>query len=380
MNFNAKTQEELETVVADAIARYEATPKEQRAALAIIIRVEVSPREMIWIPTLPHAIRVSIHGDGVAEVGYGSRDHRGRLDPGGKDFRVDVYGNVELTSFPTSGVVIRAHNTTHIDANGGTVHASEYARVDANDDTCVRASDNAVVEASGRATVVARDYARVHATDHASVSVHEMATANVNDNVKVTAYDDTTVHLWGESQVRAYGQAALHVRGRSVRVTAAPSVAVYLHTGTREAVEGGSVIDVPAPCDLDDVEVWLAQHGVPVEDGRATLFKALDSDLVAGKSYAKPVRYAVGAEVTCHDWRPNNVCGNGLHVSPAIYQAHGYQGGGHNARFLRVTVAVEDIRPINNGDDPKCKVPRLRVEAEVDAFGRELPAAPGSGV
>jgi hypothetical protein len=81
--------------------------------------------------------------------------------------------------------------------------------------------------------------------------------------------------------------------------------------------------------------------------------------------------WAPGTELVAHDWRDDNGCGGGLHLSPTPAMASSYRLAA--SRWLRCTAAVEDVRPISGGA-PKAKVRTVRVEAEVDRFGRELVA------
>ncbi len=219
------------------------------------------------------------------------------------------------------------------------------------------------IRVQASATVEACDSATVEAWGSATVKAWGSATVEACDSATVEACDSATVEAWGTTHVAA--------RGRS-RVSARPYVAVHLHSAQAQ-VTGGLVIDV-TQLDLNDPATWCEHHGVAVEEGRAVLYKAVDKDLAAGRGYILTT-YPVGASVEATDWRDNNECGGGLHLSPRLEQAGSYeQGPADTRRYLRCTVALTDLRPI---DATKCKVRALRVEAEVDAFRRVItPSAP----
>lgn len=163
----------------------------------------------------------------------------------------------------------------------------------------------------------------------------------------------------GSATVRAYDSAT---------VRAGSHVAVHLHSA-RAHISGGVVIDHTA-VDLTDPATWCAYHGVPVVDGRASLHKAVDAEMAAGQDYLRTV-YTVGADLECPDWRDDHECGGGLHLSPRPWQAGVYGGYGSTGRYLRCTVDLAELRCID-GSPPKAKARRLRVEAEVDRFGRDM--------
>lgn len=125
---------------------------------------------------------------------------------------------------------------------------------------------------------------------------------------------------------------------------------------------------------------WIAHHGVEVTDGgRAVLYKAVDANLVAGHYHTRTT-YPLAGELTAPDWRDDHECGGGLHLSPTPSAARAYFTGDGDARYLRCTAAVADIRVVDGNDDssaPKVKVQTLKVEAEVDIHRRPVaqPAA-----
>jgi hypothetical protein len=174
----------------------------------------------------------------------------------------------------------------------------------------------------------------------------------------------------GSASISAHGNANVHAYD-NVTVTAGPHVAVHLHSKTVR-VTGGVVIDV-TDVDLKDAPTWAGHMGAEVVDGRVTLYKALGDDLTAGYDYGRPTVYQVGTDVTAEDWTDNHNCGGGLHLSPRTSEATAYHSSA--TRWLRCTADLADIRPILDGGAAKAKCRTVRVEAEVDAVGREIQPA-----
>jgi len=216
----------------------------------------------------------------------------------------------------------------------------------------INVGDSATVSAWDSATVRAWGSATVSASGSATVSAWGSATVSASDSATVSASGSATVSAWGSATVRAGSHCAVH-----------------LHSG-RCTVEGGVLID-HTQLDLKDPATWCAYHGVTVSDGRATLYKALGDDLASGEGY-RPTVWPTSGEVCCDDWRADNECGGGLHLSPTPEQSTAYRPGA--TRWLEVTVAVDSLRPICEGT-PKCKAPSAVVLREVDRVGRPCSVA-----
>lgn len=297
----------------------------------------------------------------------------GRLQVSGAGI-VYAYGKTWVSA--AGDLTVYAYDTAKIDAWGrAIVHATSDTCVSAQDQASVNATDNARVSAFENATVTARDAVSVEA-DGAGVTVHayDRAQVDVAYGSRINAYDRSTVHA-RNGRVHAHGTAVVHA-GYNAKVTAGKNVSVYQHHRNAD-ITGGNIIAVPSDADRTETATWLDHYGVPVTNGRATLYKAVGKDLYAGYDHGRPTRYTVGATVTAEDWRPDNECGGGLHVSPAPHHAASYRTGSRVVRYMRVTADVEYLQPIENGSgEPKCKARTVVVEAEVDEFGRDLPARP----
>jgi hypothetical protein len=239
-----------------------------------------------------------------------------------------------------------------------------WLEVTASGSATVRASGSATVRASGSATVTAYDSATVRASDSATVRASDSATVRASGSATVTASDSATVRASDSATVRAGSYVAVHLHSARVTLT------------------GGVVLDVTA-LDLTDPQTWVGYTGAKVSktrrtvDGRrttvelVTLYKAVDADMQAGRSYI-PTTYPVGQDVTASDWRDNHHCGHGLHTSPHPHQALVYYP--EATRMLEVTVPLSDLRPIPGGT-AKAKARTVHVVREVTLDGAELPAS-----
>jgi len=178
------------------------------------------------------------------------------------------------------------------------------------------------------------------------------------------------LEIAGSASVRAYGSASVSASG-SASVRASAKVAVHLHSG-RATITGGVLID-HTNLDLTRLQDWADYHGVTIKGDTITLFKALGPDLTSGIGYGRPIVWTVGTEVTATDWKPYADCGNGLHLSPTPHHATTYNETA--TRWVRCEAPVASIVIIPGGT-AKCKAPSVRVVAECDVHGRDLPGKP----
>lgn len=203
-----------------------------------------------------------------------------------------------------------------------------------------RTPDSSSVVARGSSSVVALGSSSVEAWDSSSVE----------------ARDSSSVVAWGSSSV---------VARDSSSVVAGDYVAVHLHSA-RATIGGGVLIDVTALDESDPIQ-WASYHGAKVSAGSLVLYKAVDADLKSERGFL----YPIGETVEAADWRADNACGGGLHLSPSPSCAQVYFPSA--TRFLRCEVDPQDVRPIPGGV-AKAKARRVRVVAEVDTHGDEVTA------
>mgnify|MGYP000219832752 FL=1 len=217
----------------------------------------------------------------------------------------------------------------------------------------VTKTDSSSVEAWGSSRVVARGSSRVVARDSSRVVARESSSVVARDSSSVVARESSRVEARDSSSVEAW---------ESSRVVACSCVAVHLHSA-KATVQGGVVIDITA-LDLTDPATWLDYRGVKVTDGKALLYKAVDSDLCAGQAYMKTT-YQIGEVVTAADWEATKRCGQGLHFGVSPMAAAGYFNGDGEPRFLAVEVDAAGVVPL----DDKCKAQSCTVLREVDRWG-----------
>jgi hypothetical protein len=232
------------------------------------------------------------------------------------------------------------------------VHARGHTRVVAVGDSTVDAGDEASIVAMARAGVRAGDRCRVRALLSARVALRDeargwvwgLAVAQAGERATITAWGSASVHATGSasvealetatvaaggtSSVRAFGLAVVRARHRA-RVEAADGVAVIRHEGGSTA--GGAARPASAA-------EWCAFYGVPVEDGVATLYKAVDD----GFDSYHGVSYRPGSMPQAADWDGGEQeCGGGLHFSPRPTFALGAPAD--EVRFVACPVRLDDV-------------------------------------
>jgi hypothetical protein len=130
---------------------------------------------------------------------------------------------------------------------------------------------------------------------------------------------------------------------------------------------GGVVLDHTKVIDHTAKE-WCEYHGVKVERGIATLYKAVNEKWTTSRR----VDYSPGSLPTCDDWSDTNECGGGLHFGPTPFHALAYHP--EATKFVAVGVRVSELRPITKeGGTAKAKAKRVvRACVEVDIDGKEV--------
>ena len=323
---------------------------------------------------------------------------------------------------------IRLRDSAAVEAGGRTsVVASDTTEVTARHSATVELSDSARARAYGRVSVRAMDHARVtaagetivEATDEASVTVLSMAIVRATDRCSVRALANARVHLsgdarawawgtcavraldsasvsaWGSASVLATGSAVVEARENAV-VVAGGSVVVRAfgaamvrargkaHVDGADGVSvmrhGGGVVHgsgIAEPTRFTTPAEWCAYYGVAVENGVATLYKALNEDFVSyhGTSYLP------GTEPAAEDWDGGErECGGGLHFSPLPTLALPHPDD--VMRFVACPVRLDDMAVHPNGHYP-ATVKARRVCAPVyevheDRSRVEAPTSPGA--
>lgn len=294
-----------------------------------------------------------------------------------------------LAGSPNQPIIINAPRRRRLyigtDRTGITIVGR--SRVTVGGDAFVRVRDNAAVTLLGESRAEVFGNAIVHATEYSRACIsggavgYATACAHLDVWRGQAFLGGNAMANVSASQVVAKGNTYVSVYGSGSRVVATAGVAIRQELHARNKIVGGTVLHSQEPqaglCDRSplSVEDWAREEGTIIEDGRITLYKATDENLIRGSRYHLPTRYAPGTELVAVDWVDSHECGGGLHLSPqplaAAYYAEDVAWGKH--RFLRVTAAVEDVRVIGN----KVKVRACRVEEEVNAWGDRLVAPTG---
>ena len=274
---------------------------------------------------------------------------------------IEVRGNGLISVSPQCPLDVWVFDSVTVTACGSAaVWACDSSKVNACDSSMVWASDSSKVWASGSATVWASNSSTVHAYGSSTVTAFNSSTAH--------AYGPSTVWAFNSSTVNACGSSTVHACGSST-VTATSTVSIH-KTNDFTNITGGVVID-HTTTDATTPTRWATENGASVSDGEVKLYKALPDNLVSGLLYGHLTVWAVGEEVTCDDWRADDKCGGGLHLSPTPGHARHYLDYETRPRFLECVAPIDTIIPLH-GDVAKCKAPRVRVVREVDMAGNQV--------
>jgi hypothetical protein len=283
-------------------------------------------------------------------------------------------------------VTVNAHGSAVVAANDNAlVRAAERSRVLARGYTSITAIDDVAVVAQGRATVRASHRTRVrallaarihllgeargwtwghamtHAEGRARVTAWGSAAVMASGAAEIEALETAMVLADGAASVRACGAAMVRARGRS-QVEAGEGVAVMRHRGGRVEPQAAAQSS-KRPASVAD---WCDYYGVPIADGVAVLYKAVDDDF---NSY-HGMSYRPGDAPEAPDWDGGEQeCGGGLHFSPRPTFA--LAAPEDEMRFIACPVAVADIVVHAQAVYPdKVKAPRVCAPVyEVDEDG-----------
>ena len=295
-----------------------------------------------------------------------------------------VEAREQATVAAWSMTTISARDQTTVEAAGSArVRASGRAVVRAWDLTTVWAGDSTHVTALGRSTVWAEDSAKVRAANSATVvAVSEAgvtawgsATVRARDSVQVKAWDSATVIASGSvrveatdsanvsasqtSSVEASGLVAVVV-GDTASVDATEHVRVTRYGGGA-TIHGGTVVQAP---EITSAADWCSFYAVEVENGIATLYKAVDSEFKSPHG----VSYMPGSQPEAPDWDGGSD-GGGLYFSPKPFL--GLKFMPNATRFVACPVRLTDI--VVQGHQPKAMARSVAGPVyEVDEDGAPL--------
>jgi hypothetical protein len=252
--------------------------------------------------------------------------------------RARAYGRVSVQALDRSTVTAGAEAVVAASGNAA-VTARGLATVSATDRCSVRALANARAEVFGDVRAWAWGSATVWARDAARVAAWGSAVVHAGDAAVVEALERATIVAGGSARVRAFGAAMVRARGEA-HVEATGGASVVRH-GRGAVVAGEGTSDVTS---LATPAEWCEYYGVQVQDGVATLYKAVEEDF----STYHGGSYGPGTEPFASDWDGGErECGAGLHFSPRPTFALPHPDD--RMRFVACPVRLEDIVPHPDG-------------------------------
>lgn len=274
---------------------------------------------------------------------------------------LQVVANVSPTiAVPDNGsptVIVLGSSSPLIKASGNsrpTVEAIDTScpTIKASDDSCptiiARGLSNPIVTAvdASRPTIEAWENSRpiIHARDNSRPSVlakrhsRPTITATGNSSPIVRAWEESSPTVWVMNNARptieAMGFVLLRLYGKQITARLSPSVVCLCH-GPTESIQGGQVFQ---PTRLRTPRDWCEHWGVPIVDGVATLYKAVDVDFRSQSGAA----YTPGSTPIARDGdgeKPEG--GRGLYFSPRPWIAKEFFPNAR--RFVACPVAFEDL-------------------------------------
>jgi hypothetical protein len=252
--------------------------------------------------------------------------------------RARAFGRVQVSARDRARVT--AAGETLVEATGEAfVTALALAIVAAVDRCSVRALSNSRVHVSGEARAWAWGTSVVRAFDAARASAWGSASVFATGSATVEARENAIIVAGGSVAVRAFGMSMVRARGQA-RVEAAGGVSITRH-GTGVSVSATGVKDAAR---FSTPQEWCAYYGVDVNDGVATLYKAVEEDFTTyhGGSY-RP-----GTEPVAADWDGGEQeCGGGLHFAPLPTFALPHPDDA--MRFMACPVRLDDMVVHPNG-------------------------------
>ena len=191
-----------------------------------------------------------------------------------------------------------------------------------------------VARGSSQPHVVARESSQPHV--EAWGSSQPRVVARESSQPRVVARESSQPHV----EARGYVQVSLFGK---VLARATANVAVLIR-GNDPQVEGG----IQTRFHIDTPQAWCDYYGVAVEDGVATLYKALDENFKS----LHGMNYAPGTIPVAPDWDDGKrECGGGLHFSPTPAMALEFNEGA--GKFVGCPVALSEIAIHPDGEMPQ---------------------------
>ncbi|WP_051232479.1 hypothetical protein [Acidipropionibacterium thoenii] len=254
-----------------------------------------------------------------------------------------------------NSITVHLRGSSRMAISDAMVMAHDESTVISGPDGVVTADGSAtvlgsgVVNASGRAHVVAGGSASVTAWGHAQLELSGAASARVSGEASVLAGEDSRVWAGGLSQVELRQDAMCLVSGLApdggVRIVTPDAVAPGQEGQVYRAGGGVSTLADPA--------TWCQMFHVAVDNGVATVFKAVDTFWTTAWAVRQGIFYRPGSLPVAPDWEDADT-GGGLHFSPTPFQAR--QVVRSCTHVVACGVRIDEMRPLT---DEVCKAPRV---------------------
>ena len=197
--------------------------------------------------------------------------------------------------------------------------------------------------------------------------------------LSIVAWGSSQPHIeaWGSSQphivarensqphIVASMNVQLQIRG-NVSGTANKLTAINVWGAKKSKIKGGRQLQIR----LNTPKLWCDYYGVEIKNGKALLFKGLNSNFKSERGGD----YAPGTIPICGDWDGGKIeCGRGYHVSPSPRHTHEFCTP---KKYVAGWVKLADMAVHEDGDYPqKCKIHKYASPVwECDADGNLVEA------
>ena len=209
------------------------------------------------------------------------------------------------------------------------------------------------------------------AWENSQVTARENSQVTARENSQVTAWENSQVTARGNSQVTARGNSFIRAYNGKITIVSKSAVLMVMPEFDGKIINKVGATVVYAPI-IDSAEKWLDFYGVPVKNGKAVLYKAVDNDYSTDYARRVDIFYKPGASPKAPDWNPEPECGGGLHFSAHPQIALDYNISA--TKFVACPVLISEIVVHYPAQYPdKVKAPRVAGKCyEVDRNGKRL--------
>jgi hypothetical protein len=276
-----------------------------------------------------------------------------------------TYHNATVVARESSHV--EAWGSSHVVARGSShVVARGSSHVAAWESSHVEAWESSHVGARGSSHVVARESSHVEAWESSHVVARGSSHVVARESSHVVARGSSHVEAWESSHVEARANASLKVQSKSVVVESLKeyAIAICIDQGCKVREKDDTAQVIVCPRVLYNIESFADIYREnKTSDSAMALYKIVKDDYT--DFYTGKIKYAIGKKVKCPDWNPDPTiqCGGGLHLSPTVDTAKGYNQPG---KILKCEVNLADI-VVYGPDITKVRCSAVKVLEEIKA-------------